>query len=240
MDMTRKLAAEFIGTFWLVLGGCGSAVLAATLPDIGIGYAGVALAFGLTVVTGAYAFGHISGGHFNPAVTLGVYTAGRISFSDVIPYWIAQVAGGIVAGAVLYSIASGSAGFDVTASGFASNGFNEHSPQGYSMEAALICETVMTFMFLLVILGATSPRAPAGFAPLAIGLALTLIHLISIPVTNTSVNPARSTGVAIFQGTWAVSQLWAFWLAPLVGGGLAGLFNRWLADAPLVPLQAKM
>jgi aquaporin Z len=240
MDMTRKLVAEFIGTFWLVLGGCGSAVLAAALPDIGIGYAGVALAFGLTVLTGVYAFGHISGGHFNPAVTLGVYTAGRIPLSDVIPYWVAQVAGGIVAGAVLYSIASGNAGFDAAASGFASNGYAEHSPQGYSMEAALICEVVMTFMFLLVILGSTSTRAPAGFAPLAIGLALTLIHLISIPVTNTSVNPARSTGVAIFQGTWAVSQLWLFWLAPLAGGALAGLFNRWLANEPLVPLQTKV
>ena len=239
MDMTRKLAAEFIGTFWLVLGGCGSAVLAAGLPDIGIGYAGVALAFGLTVLTGAYAFGHISGGHFNPAVTFGIYTAGRMPIGEVIPYWVAQVAGGIVAGAVLYSIASGSAGFDPAASGFASNGYAEHSPQGYSLEAALICETVMTFMFLLVILGTTSPRAPVGFAPLAIGLALTLIHLISIPVTNTSVNPARSTGVAIFQGTWAVSQLWAFWVAPLIGGGLAGLFNRWLANEPLVPLQSK-
>ena len=240
MDMTRKLAAEFIGTFWLVLGGCGSAVLAAGLPDIGIGYADVALAFGLTVLTGAYAFGHISGGHFNPAVTFGIYTAGRMPIGEVIPYWVAQVAGGIVAGAVLYSIASGSAGFDPAASGFASNGYAEHSPQGYSLEAALICETVMTFMFLLVILGTTSPRAPVGFAPLAIGLALTLIHLISIPVTNTSVNPARSTGVAIFQGTWAVSQLWAFWVAPLIGGGLAGLFNRWLANEPLVPLQSKM
>ena len=240
MDMTRKLAAEFIGTFWLVLGGCGSAVLAAGLPDIGIGYAGVALAFGLTVLTGAYAFGHISGGHFNPAVTFGIYTAGRMPIGEVIPYWVAQVAGGIVAGAVLYSIASGSAGFDPAAIGFASNGYAEHSPQGYSLEAALICETVMTFMFLLVILGTTSPRAPVGFAPLAIGLALTLIHLISIPVTNTSVNPARSTGVAIFQGTWAVSQLWAFWVAPLIGGGLAGLFNRWLANEPLVPLQSKM
>ncbi|HSC60112.1 MAG TPA: aquaporin Z [Rhizomicrobium sp.] len=240
MDMTRKLAAEFIGTFWLVLGGCGSAVLAAGLPDIGIGYAGVALAFGLTVLTGAYAFGHISGGHFNPAVTFGIYTAGRMPIGEVIPYWVAQVAGGIVAGAVLYSIASGSAGFDPAASGFASNGYAEHSPQGYSLEAALICETVMTFMFLLVILGTTSPRAPVGFAPLAIGLALTLIHLISIPVTNTSVNPARSTGVAIFQGTWAVSQLWAFWVAPLIGSGLAGLFNRWLANEPLVPLQSKM
>jgi len=239
MDITRKLAAEFIGTFWLVLGGCGSAVLAAALPDIGIGYAGVALAFGLTVLTGAYAFGHISGAHFNPAVTFGIYTAGRMPFSEVIPYWVAQVAGGIVAGAVLYAIASGNAGFDATA-GFASNGYAEHSPQGYTMEAALICEIVMTFMFLLVILGATSPRAPAGFAPLAIGLALTLIHLISIPVTNTSVNPARSTGVAIFQGGWAISQLWLFWLAPLVGGGLAGIVNRWLANEPLVPLQSKM
>ena len=240
MDMTRKLAAEFIGTFWLVLGGCGSAVLAAALPDIGIGYAGVALAFGLTVLTGAYAFGHISGAHFNPAVTLGIFTAGRMPASEVIPYWVAQVAGGIVAGAVLYAIASGNAGFDATANGFASNGYAEHSPQGYTLEAALICEVVMTFMFLLVILGATSPRAPAGFAPLAIGLALTLIHLISIPVTNTSVNPARSTSVAIFQGTWALSQLWAFWVAPLVGGALAGFVNRWLADAPLTPLQTKM
>jgi aquaporin Z len=239
MDITRKLAAEFIGTFWLVLGGCGSAVLAAALPDIGIGYAGVALAFGLTVLTGAYAFGHISGAHFNPAVTFGIYTAGRMPFSEVIPYWVAQVAGGIVAGAVLYSIASGNAGFDASA-GFASNGYAEHSPQGYTMEAALICEIVMTFMFLLVILGSTSPRAPAGFAPLAIGLALTLIHLISIPVTNTSVNPARSTGVAIFQGGWAVSQLWLFWVAPLIGGGVAGLVNRWLANEPLVPLQSKM
>lgn len=239
MDITRKLAAEFIGTFWLVLGGCGSAVLAAALPDIGIGYAGVALAFGLTVLTGAYAFGHISGAHFNPAVTFGIFAAGRMPFSEVIPYWIAQMAGGIVAGAVLYAIASGNAGFDAAA-GFASNGYAEHSPQGYTMEAALICEIVMTFMFLLVILGATSPRAPAGFAPLAIGLALTLIHLISIPVTNTSVNPARSTGVAIFQGGWAVSQLWLFWLAPLVGGGLAGIVNRWLANEPLVPLQSKM
>ena len=239
MDITRKLAAEFIGTFWLVLGGCGSAVLAAALPDIGIGYAGIALAFGLTVLTGAYAFGHISGAHFNPAVTFGVYTAGRMPFSEVIPYWVAQVAGGIVAGAVLYSIASGNAGFDATA-GFASNGYAEHSPQGYTMEAALICEIVMTFMFLLVILGSTSPRAPVGFAPLAIGLALTLIHLISIPVTNTSVNPARSTGVAIFQGGWAISQLWLFWVAPLIGGGVAGLVNRWLANEPLVPLQSKM
>jgi aquaporin Z len=239
MDMTRKLAAEFIGTFWLVLGGCGSAILAAAVPGLGIGYAGVALAFGLTVLTGAYAFGHISGAHFNPAVTLGIYAARRMPLSEVVPYWVAQVAGGIVAGAVLYAIASGNASFDPTA-GFASNGYGEHSPQGYSMEAGLICEAVMTFMFVLVILGATSPRAPAGFAPLAIGLTLTLIHLVSIPVTNTSVNPARSTAAAIFQGDWAVHQLWAFWVAPLVGGGLAGFFNRWLANAPLVPLQSKM
>ena len=239
MDMSRKLAAEFIGTFWLVLGGCGAAVLAAGVPNVGIGYAGVSLAFGLTVVTGAYAFGHISGGHFNPAVTFGVFVAGRMPMKDVLPYWIAQVAGGIVAGAVLYAIASGNAGFDASA-GFASNGYAEHSPQGYTMEAALICEIVMTFMFLLVILGTTSPSAPVGFAPLAIGLALTLIHLISIPVTNTSVNPARSTGVAIFQGGWAVSQLWLFWVAPLIGGGLAGIVNRWLANAPLTPLQNKM
>ncbi|HUB86089.1 MAG TPA: aquaporin Z [Rhizomicrobium sp.] len=240
MTMSRKLAAEFIGTFWLVLGGCGSAVLAAGVPELGIGYAGVALAFGLTVLTGAYAFGHISGAHFNPAVTLGIFTAGRMPASDVIPYWVAQVAGGIVAGAVLYAIASGNAGFDATAGGFASNGYAEHSPQGYSLEAALICEVVMTFMFLLVILGATSPKAPTGFAPLAIGLALTLIHLISIPVTNTSVNPARSTGVAIFQGGWAISQLWAFWVAPLVGGAVAGLANRRLSGPHNVPLTEKM
>jgi aquaporin Z len=240
MDISRKLAAEFIGTFWLVLGGCGSAVLAATIPDVGIGYAGVALAFGLTVLTGAYAFGHISGGHFNPAVSFGLFAAGRMPASDLIPYWIAQVAGGIVAGAVLYAIASGNAHFDASAGGFASNGYGEHSPQGYSLEAALICEVVMTFMFLLVILGTTSARAPVGFAPLAIGLALTLIHLISIPVTNTSVNPARSTGVAIFQGGWAISQLWAFWLAPLVGGGFAGLVNRWLSGPQAVPMEAKM
>ncbi len=240
MTMSRKLAAEFIGTFWLVLGGCGSAVIAAGVPELGIGYAGVALAFGLTVLTGAYAFGHISGGHFNPAVTLGLFTAGRMPAGEVIPYWVAQVAGGIVAGAVLYSIASGHDGFDATASGFASNGYADHSPQGYSLEAALICEVVMTFMFLLVILGVTSPKAPTGFAPLAIGLALTLIHLISIPMTNTSVNPARSTGVAIFQGGWAIGQLWAFWVAPLVGGALAGLANRWLSGPHNVPLTDKM
>jgi aquaporin Z len=228
MDMSRRLMAEFVGTFWLVLGGCGSAVLAAGIPNVGIGYAGVAFAFGLTVVTGAYAFAPISGAHFNPAVTLGLWAGRRFPTADVIPYWIAQVGGAIVAATILYAIASGAAGFDASA-GFASNGYGEHSPQGYSLLSALICETVMTFMFVTVILGATSPRAPAGFAPLAIGLTLTIIHLVSIPVTNTSVNPARSTGVAIFQGSWALSQLWAFWLAPLVGALLAGFVHRWFA-----------
>jgi aquaporin Z len=225
MDMSRKLAAEFIGTYWLVLGGCGSAVLAAGVPMVGIGYAGVSLAFGLTVLTGAYAFGHVSGAHFNPAVTFGLFVAGRFPAKDLIPYWLAQVIGGIAAGAVLYAIASGAAGFDASA-GFASNGYGDHSPQHYSLTAGLISEVVMTFMFLIVILGVTSENAPEGFAPLAIGLALTLIHLISIPVTNTSVNPARSTGVAIFQGSWALQQLWAFWVAPLVGAGLAGIVQR--------------
>jgi aquaporin Z len=227
MDMSRKLAAEFIGTYWLVLGGCGSAVLAAGVPMVGIGYAGVSLAFGLTVLTGAYAFGHVSGAHFNPAVTFGLFVAGRFPAKDLIPYWLAQVIGGIAAGAVLYAIASGAAGFDASA-GFASNGYGDHSPQHYSLTAGLISEVVMTFMFLIVILGVTSENAPEGFAPLAIGLALTLIHLISIPVTNTSVNPARSTGVAIFQGSWALQQLWAFWVAPLVGAGLAGIVQRWM------------
>ena len=239
MGLSRRLTAEFIGTFWLVLGGCGSAVLAAGVPDVGIGYAGVALAFGLTVLTGAYAFGHISGAHFNPAVTLGLMTARRFPVGDVIGYWIAQVAGAAVAGAVLYAIASGTEGFDAAA-GFASNGYGEHSPQHYSLIAALICETVLTAMFLLVILGTTSEKAPPGFAPLAIGLALTLIHLISIPVTNTSVNPARSTGVAIFQGSWALAQLWAFWVAPLLGAGLAGFFYRWLSKDERQPLPPKM
>jgi aquaporin Z len=235
MAIARKLAAEFLGTGWLVLGGCGSAVLAAGVPNLGIGYAGVALAFGLTVLTGAYAFGHISGAHFNPAVTLGLYAAKRFPARNVLPYWLAQVLGGLAAAAVLYVIASGTANFDA-ANGFASNGYGDHSPQGYSLLACLICEVVMTFMFLIVILGATSPKAPLGFAPLAIGLALTLIHLISIPVTNTSVNPARSTAVAIFQGGWAVGQLWAFWLAPLVGAALGGFVHRWLApdDPPTI------
>ncbi len=239
MDNSRKLGAEFIGTFWLVLGGCGSAVLAAAIPQFGIGYAGVALAFGLTVLTGAYALGHISGGHFNPAVTFGLFMAGRFPAKDIIPYWIAQVIGGLVAGGVLYVIASGAAGFDPTA-GFASNGFAEHSPQGYSMLACAVCEIVMTFMFLMVILGATSYTEPQGFAPIAIGLALTLIHLISIPVTNTSVNPARSMGVAIYQGGWAIHQLWFFWVMPLIGAGLAGIVQRWLSGGDRTPVQSKM
>ncbi|GAA3893291.1 MULTISPECIES: aquaporin Z [Gibbsiella] len=226
--MFRKTAAEFFGTFWLVFGGCGSAVLAAAFPQLGIGFAGVALAFGLTVLTMAFAVGHISGGHFNPAVTLGLWAGGRISFKDVIPYIIAQVIGGIAAGGVLYLIASGKSGFDVTASGFASNGFGEHSPGGYSLQSAVIIELVLTAFFLIVIHGATDKRAPAGFAPIAIGLALTLIHLISIPVTNTSVNPARSTAVAVYQGTWALQQLWVFWLVPLVGGVVGGLIYRFL------------
>jgi aquaporin Z len=224
MDNSKKIAAEFLGTFWLVLGGCGSAVLAAGVPEVGIGYAGVALAFGLTVLTGAYAFGHVSGGHFNPAVTFGLWAAGRFDAKDIAVYWIAQLLGGIVAGGVLYVIASGAAGFDATA-GFASNGYGEHSPQHYSLLAGLVCEVVMTFMFLIVILNST--LAAPGYAPIAIGLALTLIHLISIPVTNTSVNPARSIGVAIFQGGWALEQLWLFILAPLVGAALAGAVQRW-------------
>jgi len=224
--MTKKLGAEFIGTFWLVLGGCGSAVLAAAFPDVGIGLLGVAFAFGLTVLTMAFAIGHISGCHLNPAVSIGLWSGGRFSTAELIPYIITQVAGGIAGAAVLYVIATGQAGFDVTA-GFASNGYGEHSPGGYSLTAALVTEIVMTFMFLIIILGATDKRAPQGFAPIAIGLGLTLIHLISIPVTNTSVNPARSTGVAIFQGDWAVSQLWLFWLAPIVGAILAGVVYRW-------------
>jgi len=239
MDNSRKLAAEFIGTFWLVLGGCGAAVLAAGVPDVGIGYAGVALAFGLTVLTGAYALGHISGAHFNPAVTLGLFAAGRFPAKDVIPYWIAQVLGGLAAGGVLYFIANGVSGFDASA-GFAANGFGDASPQHYSMVAGAICEIVMTFMFLIVILGATSYSEPAGFAPIAIGLALTLIHLISIPVTNTSVNPARSTGVAFFQGGAAVEQLWFFWVMPLIGGGVAGYFHRWLSGGDRTLVQSKM
>ena len=221
----NKLLAEFFGTFWLVLGGCGSAVLAAAFPEVGIGLVGVSLAFGLTVLTMAYAVGHVSGGHFNPAVSLGLAVAGRFAAKDLGPYVVAQVLGGLVAGGVLYVIASGQAGFDVSA-GFASNGYGEHSPGQYSLVAALVTEVVMTAMFLVIILGATDGRAPAGFAPIAIGLALTLIHLVSIPVTNTSVNPARSTGVAVYVGGWALTQLWLFWLAPLVGGALGALIYR--------------
>lgn len=228
--MFKKLSAEFFGTFWLVFGGCGSAVLAAGFPELGIGFAGVALAFGLTVLTMAYAVGHISGGHFNPAVTLGLWAGGRFSAKEVVPYIVAQVIGGIVGAAILYVIASGKAGFDATASGFASNGFGEHSPGRFSLQAAIVAEIVLTAFFLIVIHGVTDKRAPAGFAPLAIGLALTLIHLISIPVTNTSVNPARSTAVAIFQGTWALQQLWVFWIMPIIGGIIGGLIYRHLLE----------
>ncbi len=227
MSMSQKLTAEFIGTFWLVLGGCGSAVLAAAFPEVGIGLAGVSLAFGLTVLTMAYAIGHVSGCHLNPAVSVGLWMGGRFPASDLIPYIIAQVLGAIAGAAVLYLIASGKAGFDL-AGGFASNGYAEHSPGGYTLLASLVTEVVMTFMFLMIILGATDKRAPAGFAPIAIGLGLTLIHLISIPVTNTSVNPARSTGPALFVGDWALSQLWLFWVAPVVGAAAAGIVYRFL------------
>jgi aquaporin Z len=223
----RKYGAEFIGTFWLVLGGCGSAVLAATFPEVGIGLVGVSLAFGLTVLTMAFAIGHISGCHLNPAVSLGLWAGGRFPADQLAPYIIAQVLGAVAGGGVLYVIASGQAGFDVAA-GFASNGYGAHSPGGYSLLSALVTEIVMTMMFLLIILGATDKRAPQGFAPLAIGLGLTLIHLISIPVTNTSVNPARSTGVAVFVGDWAVGQLWLFWLAPIVGGVIGAAVYRWV------------
>lgn len=223
--MSQKLFAEFFGTFWLVLGGCGSAIFAAGVADVGIGWLGVALAFGLTVLTMAFAVGHISGGHFNPAVTLGLVVAGRHPAGEMLPYWVAQVIGAIVAAVVLYVMVSGAAGFEGTG-GFASNGYGELSPQGYSMVSALVTEVVLTAFFLIVILGATSPGAPAGFAPVAIGLALTLIHLISIPITNTSVNPARSTGVALFAETAALSQLWLFWLAPLAGGALGAILWR--------------
>jgi len=225
----RPLAAEFIGTAWLVLGGCGSAVLAAAFPALGIGLLGVALAFGLTVVTMAYAIGHISGCHLNPAISVGLYVGGRFPARQVLPYIAAQVLGGIFGAGILYLIASGKAGFDAGA-GFASNGFGEHSPGHYSLTAALVSEVFMTFFFLFIIMGATAPKAPSGFAPLAIGLGLTLIHLISIPVTNTSVNPARSTAVAVFQGSWALQQLWLFWLAPIAGGALGGIVYRRLSE----------
>jgi len=225
----KKYVAEFIGTFWLVLGGCGSAVFAAAFPDVGIGLLGVSLAFGLTVLTMAYAIGHISGCHLNPAVSIGLWAGGRFEAKDLAQYIVAQVAGAIVAGGVLYMIASGKAEFSL-AGGFASNGFGEHSPGGYSFLAALVAEVVMTMMFLIVILGATDERAPKGLAPVAIGLCLTLIHLISIPVTNTSVNPARSTGVAVFAGGWALEQLWLFWVAPIVGGVLGAIIYRFIGS----------
>ena len=226
----KKNIAEFVGTFWLVLGGCGSAVLAASFPDVGIGLLGVSLAFGLTVLTMAYAIGHISGCHHNPAVSIGLWAGGRFPANQLLPYIISQVLGGIVAGGVLYLIASGKAGFDVSA-GFASNGYGAHSPGGYTLLAALITEVVMTMMFLLVIMGATDKRAPQGMAPLAIGLCLTLIHLISIPVTNTSVNPARSTGVAVFVGDWAVAQLWLFWVAPIAGAIVGAALYRFIGNS---------
>ena len=238
MPLSKKLAAEFFGTFWLVLGGCGSAVLAAKFPEIGIGLVGVALAFGLTVLTMAYAVGHVSGGHFNPAVTLGLFAGGRVKAGELLPYILAQLAGAVIAALVLYVIASGKTGFDL-AGGFAANGYGAHSPGGYSLTACLVAEFVLTAGFLFVIMGATDSRVPAGFAPIAIGLALTLIHLISIPVTNTSVNPARSTGPAILVGGWALAQLWLFWLAPILGGVAGGFAYRWLmTEAPIAARDA--
>jgi aquaporin Z len=232
--MLAKLSAEGLGTFWLVLGGCGSAVLAAAFPELGIGLAGVSLAFGLTVLTGAYALGPISGGHFNPAVSIGLWAGGRFPGAQVLPYVIAQVVGAVAGAAVLYVIASGQAGF-TAADGFAANGYAEHSPGGYSLTASIVAELVLTFMFLIVILGATHRRAPVGFAGLAIGLALTLIHLISIPVTNTSVNPARSTGPALFVGDWALTQLWLFWVVPIAGAALAGFVYKSLLEGEREP-----
>jgi aquaporin Z len=229
MPLVKRISAEFIGTLWLVLGGCGSAVLAAAFPNLGIGFAGVALAFGLTVLTGAYALGHISGAHFNPAVSLGLWAGKRFPAKELLPYIVAQVLGAIAAAGILYIIASGKAGFSV-AGGFASNGYEAHSPGSYSIVASFVAEVVMTFFFLIVILGSTHRLAPAGFAPVAIGLCLTLIHLISIPVTNTSVNPARSTGPAFFVGGWAIQQLWLFWVAPILGALLAGFFYGWLVN----------
>lgn len=234
--MIRKLLAEFIGTAWLVLGGCGSAVLAAGFPDLGIGFVGVSLAFGLTVVTMAYAIGHVSGCHLNPAVSVGLWAGGRFSGRELPGYIVAQVLGAIAGAVLVYLIASGNPDFSL-AGGLASNGYAEHSPGGYSVQAAFLCEVVLTFIFLFVIMGATHGSAPAGFAPLAIGLALTLIHLISIPVTNTSVNPARSTGPALLVGGWAVQQLWLFWLAPLIGGALGGLVYRWVSPTNPLPVD---
>ena len=232
MEDARKFVAELIGTFWLTFGGCGSAVLAAAFPDLGIGFAGVSLAFGLTVLTMAYAIGHVSGCHLNPAVTVGLAAGGRFPAKSILPYIVAQVLGGILGAFVLYIIANGVPGFDAAASGFAANGYGAHSPGGYSLAAALTAELVLTAAFLFIIMGATHGRAPVQFAPIAIGLALTLIHLISIPVTNTSVNPARSTGPALFVGGWALSQLWLFWVAPLVGGAAGGLLYRWISPMP--------
>jgi aquaporin Z len=229
MPLSRRALAEFIGTFWLVFGGCGSAVLAAGFPNLGIGFAGVALAFGLTLLTMAFAIGHISGCHLNPAVSIGLVVGRRFPAKDLVPYVIAQVAGGILAALVLYFIASGKAGFDL-AGGFAANGYGEHSPGQYSLVAGLLSEVVLTFFFLVVILGATDPRVPAGFAPIAIGLCLTLIHLVGIPVTNLSVNPARSTGPALFVGGWALQQLWLFWVAPIVGAVLGGIVYPLMAE----------
>ena len=229
MDIGRKMAAEFIGTFWLVFGGCGSAVIAAAFPQVGIGLLGVSFAFGLTVLTGAYAFGHISGGHFNPAVTAGLWAGGRFPVNEILPYWASQVLGAISGAGMLYLIAVSAPSFDPTA-GFASNGYGEHSPGGYSLVSGAIAELLLTAMFLLIILGVTGKKAPAGFAPMAIGLALTLIHLISIPVTNTSVNPARSLGPAVFAPGWALEQVWLFWVAPWAGAVGAGFFNRWLNE----------
>jgi aquaporin Z len=231
MSLSKRSIAEFIGTFWLVFGGCGSAVLAAAFPGLGIGFAGVALAFGLTVLTGCYAFGHISGGHFNPAVSVGLVVGKRFPASELLPYVVAQVLGAIAGSGVLYLIASGKEGFSL-AGGFAANGFGAHSPGGYTMAAGLTAEIVLTFMFLMIILGATDRRAPQGFAPIAIGLGLTLIHLVGIPVTNLSVNPARSTGPAIFVGGWAIEQLWLFWVAPIVGAALAGAVYAIFAETP--------
>ena len=228
MNLLKRSAAELIGTFWLVLGGCGSAVLAAAFPHVGIGLLGVALAFGLTVLTMAFAIGHISGCHLNPAVSFGLWVGGRFPAKELPAYIVAQVLGGIIAAALLYFIASGKPGFDLAASGLAANGYGDNSPGGYTLISGLVCEVVMTAMFILIIMGATDKRAPAGLAPIAIGLALTLIHLISIPVTNTSVNPARSTGPALIVGGWALEQLWLFWLAPLVGAAMGGLTYRWL------------
>ncbi|HAS6250404.1 TPA: aquaporin Z [Vibrio vulnificus] len=227
----NKYLAELFGTFWLVLGGCGSAVLAAAFPDVGIGLLGVSLAFGLTVLTMAFAIGHISGCHLNPAVTIGLWAGGRFEAKEIVPYILAQVIGGVIAGGVLYTIASGQMGFDAASSGFASNGYGEHSPGSYSLTSALVTEIVMTMMFLLVILGATDQRAPQGFAPIAIGLCLTLIHLISIPVTNTSVNPARSTGVALYVGDWATAQLWLFWVAPILGALLGAVAYKLISGS---------